>query len=112
MRSDRAAIAVSNVCDIEEDEACLMYDGEKIFASATGRLVRKKKKVEVNPLDDSTELLQLCQDLAVWWGVGDWVDTLFAISDHFGNAAWPKVKLQVAHNTTRIAAPHMLLFPY
>ena len=110
MRSDRAAIGVSALCHIEEDEACFMHDGEKVSASATGRLVRKKKKTQVNPFNEGTELIQLCQDLAVWWGVGDRVDTLFGISDSFGDGTWPKVKLQVAHNTTRIAAPHMLLF--
>jgi len=54
--ADVAAIGVSTNMGIKEREACGMHQGDKLGASATGKLLRTKNKVVVNPFDEGMHL--------------------------------------------------------
>ena len=110
MRSDRAALGVAELCNIAESEGCDMHDGDKVSCSGTGRLVRSRQKIAVNPFIKGKNILLLAQELAVCWNHGDRIDTLKLIAKKHGQDDWPAIRPEMAHNGTRIAAQHSLLY--
>ena len=57
MKSDGAAIGVSRVLDMEDNQGCDMHDGDKIGCAAIGRLTRSKNKVIINAFEDFQKLI-------------------------------------------------------
>ena len=68
MRSDRAAKGVAGELDMQEEEVCEMHDTEKLGQSATGGLVRTRKKVAVNPFPEGVDLVQRAHKLGAYFG--------------------------------------------
>ena len=55
-------------------------------------------------------LLLLAQKLAVRWNHSDRIDTLKLIAKKHGQDDWPAIRPEMAHNGTRIAVQHSLLY--
>ena len=110
MVSDGAAKKVAEYCEIDEVETCMMHDGDKIGQSATGKLVRSIETVVVNPFDKGLSVVKKAHAVALWFSIGDRTSKLFEAADSLQDSDVPKVRLQLDHNTTRVAAQHRLLF--
>ena len=57
-KSDSAAIAVSRVLEMEDNEVCNIHDGDKIGCEVIGRLTRSKNKVIINAFEDCHKLIE------------------------------------------------------
>ena len=57
MKSDGAAIGVSISLDMEDNEGCIMHDGDKICCEAIGRLTRSRNKVIINTFEYCQKLI-------------------------------------------------------
>jgi fructose-1,6-bisphosphatase/sedoheptulose 1,7-bisphosphatase-like protein len=61
---------VANILEIEEDEACMMHDGDKVGAAATGKLTRSRQGAVVNPCESGRELMARAHKMAVFFSLG------------------------------------------
>ena len=53
---DGAALGVSKELGYDDADVCLMHEGDKLGASAIGKLVRSRKTVAVNPFPEVMDL--------------------------------------------------------
>ena len=107
MRSDRAALSVARLCELE-DEACEMHDGDKVGSAATGKLVRRKNNRVVNPFNEGAEVVKRAHAAAVFFAYSDRWGELCKLSEAT-TGQQVKMRLKVDKNTTRIASVHGLL---
>ena len=59
MVSGQAAIGVSTQLELDEREACGMYDGDKIEQAATVNIICHKKYIVANPFPSGVDLMNL-----------------------------------------------------
>jgi hypothetical protein len=107
--SDRAALGVANILEIEEDEACMMHDGDKVGAAATGKLTRSRHGTVVNPFESGRELMVRAHKMAAFFSWGSRQNALSDIAKGSLISPSPNTKLQLDLNTTRVASEHGLL---
>ena len=73
MVSDAAAVGVSLAAGMEERDTCDMHYGDKVGQSATGRIVRSQRNVELDPFHAGVSLMKTahkvvtCLDIATAW---------------------------------------------
>jgi hypothetical protein len=107
MVSDSAASGVSRAAEIEVEETCDMHDGDKVGQSATGRLLRTRKKHPVNPFVVGVALMAAAHAMGVHFSYGNRFTVLCAFATTLACAS---IKIKVDLNGTRIAAQWGLLF--
>ena len=76
MVSDRAALSVAEVAGMDEKEACVMRDGDKVGGAATGKLIRSVGGVVVNPFPAGRATMGRAQKMATFFSYGPRRDDL------------------------------------
>ena len=107
MVSDAAAVGVSSAVGMEERETCDMDDGDKVGQSATGRLVRSQRNVELNLFPAEVSLMKTSHKVGTFFSYSNCLDILHGIAQSMGVS---QIIIQVDLNGTRIVAQHRLLF--
>jgi hypothetical protein len=74
--SDRAALGAANILEIEQDEAVMMHDGDKVCAAATGKLERSRQGTVVNLCESGRELMVRANKMAVFFSLGSRLNEL------------------------------------
>ena len=70
MVSDRAALSVAEVAGMDEKEACVMRDGDKVGGAATGKLIRSVGGVVVNPFPAGRATMGRAQKMVTFFSYG------------------------------------------
>ena len=107
MVSDQAAVGVSSATRMDERESCDMHDGDKVGQSTTGRLVRSRNKIVLNPFTEGVALMKLAHKLGTYFSYSNRLDVLHVIAK---SIAVPQIRIQVDLNGTCVAAQHGLLY--
>jgi hypothetical protein len=68
--SDRAGLGVAKKLHMEESEDCMMHDGDKPGASATGKLTSSKLGIVTNPCVHGRELVSRAHKMAAYFSYG------------------------------------------
>ena len=102
MVADRAAKGVAAAAGIEEEEVCLMHDGDKLGASAVGELVRTKNKVAVNPFSEGKAVVQNATNTAKHFSYGS--SRIDKLHDFCKLTNEAPIRPCVIKNGTRVAA--------
>ena len=84
-----------------------MHDGNRAGAAAASKLTRSRMGGCVSPFEAGVALVHKAQSMAVHFSYGTRHDELLSTAKTLGAA---EIKLEVYHNSTRIAAEHGLLF--
>ena len=107
--SDRAAKGVGDHLDLQEIEVCLMHDGDKLGASAMGLLTRSKNTKVVNPFRKGEMIVENARKMSKSFTTTHSYEKFWNFANTALNNLVPKIKIQVDHNGTRVAASHNLL---
>ena len=75
--------------------------------SATGRLVRSRRNVELNPFPAGVSLMKTAHKVGTFFSYSNLLDILHGIAQSMGVA---QIIIQVDLNGTCIAAQHQLFF--
>ena len=84
-----------------------MHDGDKVGQSTTGRLVRSRNNIVLNPFTAGVALMKLAHKLGTYFSYSNRLDVLHVIAK---SIAVPQIRIQVDLNGTRVAAQHGLLY--
>ena len=107
MMSDAAAMGVLLAVGMEEREKCHMHDGYKVGQSATGRLVRSQRNVELSTFPAGVSLMETAHKVGKCFSYSNRLDIIHGIAQSMGVS---QIIIQVDLNITRIAAQYRLLF--
>ena len=80
MVSYAAAVGVSLAAGMEEREKFNIHDGEKVGQSATGRLIRSRSNVELNPFPTGVSLMKNAHKVGTFFSYSNCLDIVHGIS--------------------------------
>ena len=102
-----ADVGVSSAAGMEDGNTCDMHYGDKVGQSATGRLVRSRRNVELNPFPAGVSLMKTAHKVGTFFSYSKRLGIIRGIAQSMGVA---QIRIQVDLNGTRIAVQHPLLF--
>ena len=84
MVSDAAAVGVLSAAGMEDGDTCDMHYRDKVGQSATGRIVRSQRNVELNPFHAGVSLMNFFHKVGTFFSYRNSLSIIHSIAQSMG----------------------------